>query len=229
MFGKNKIMKKVDDPDKLWVHSVFLTIQGEGPFSGTPALFVRMAGCNLQCKFCDTEFENSDAYYTQKELAKKIMSETSSSLVNLIVFTGGEPLRQNIAWLIEHLLDQGLEVQVETAGTLWWPSLDKSRAYFVISPKTKRISKELSEALAGGGLRVSWKYIIDNECELNDRGLPKDVAEPPKWEKVNNIYVQPCDTYKALLNKVNIQRCVDISISHGYRVSLQTHKIMGVE
>ena len=60
MFGTNPSRKQVlDDGQELWVQEVFYTLQGEGPFSGQPALFIRLAGCNLRCFWCDTEFESS--------------------------------------------------------------------------------------------------------------------------------------------------------------------------
>ena len=58
MFGKNKILKpEIHDGNNLDVQEIFPTLQGEGPYAGWPAVFIRLGGCNLACDFCDTEFE----------------------------------------------------------------------------------------------------------------------------------------------------------------------------
>jgi len=122
------------------VQSIFYTIQGEGPFCGTPAVFIRLAGCNLQCPQCDTDYTSNrrlmDAYQiiSEVKLAKfwhlvsqeREVKELDDSEVSktpnysgLIVITGGEPFRQHLFYLI-FKLHQSLNcyVQVESNGTL---------------------------------------------------------------------------------------------------------------
>ena len=110
--------QELNDGQSLWVQDVFYTLQGEGLFSGQPAIFVRLAGCNLRCCFCDTDFESSFWVPALYELLDKI-AELRPKFCNLIVLTGGEPFRQNIAPFTRHLLDLGLTVLIETNGTLW--------------------------------------------------------------------------------------------------------------
>jgi len=73
MFGKNEIVgqKFFKDQDGLMVVSRFMTLQGEGPYRGYPAFFVRLAKCNLACSFCDTYFDNGD-WFTVDELMKEV-------------------------------------------------------------------------------------------------------------------------------------------------------------
>src|SRR5580658_3582582 len=99
--------QELTDGQSLWVQEVFYTLQGEGPFSGVPAVFVRLAGCNLACFWCDTDFESSTWRPTFDELLANI-EEKRPAICNLIVITGGEPFRQNIRPLVCHLLDSGL-------------------------------------------------------------------------------------------------------------------------
>ena len=100
--------------DTLPVMEAFYTIQGEGYHQGKAAYFIRLGGCNLACDFCDTEFER----FAPMAVAE-IVARAREEALPLAVITGGEPLRQNIAPLCEALLHAGMQVQIETNGTLW--------------------------------------------------------------------------------------------------------------
>ena len=101
MLGTNIVLKRVDNnPRRIQVHSIFPTIQCEGPYVGRSAIFIRLGGCNLQCKFCDTEFDDFHDK-TIDEIISIIMSIKVN--INLVVITGGEPLRQNICVLCDEL------------------------------------------------------------------------------------------------------------------------------
>ena len=119
MFGKNKILKpEIHSGDKLDIQEIFPTLQGEGPYTGQPSVFIRLGGCNLACNFCDTEF---DSY--KKISLKKILSAVKNfakkGKIKLIVITGGEPLRQPIERLCEELVKLKFIVQIETNGTVF--------------------------------------------------------------------------------------------------------------
>lgn len=99
MFGKNEIVGKRHFPadDELLVVSYFVTLQGEGPYSGLPAVFVRLAKCNLACSFCDTYFDSGD-WMTFDELSTRLDEEIWDRPLSqdqyVLVITGGEPLLQ---------------------------------------------------------------------------------------------------------------------------------------
>src|SRR5271156_2670792 len=104
MRGANPIRKPLhDDGLQLEVKNIFPTLQGEGPFTGVPAVFVRLGGCNLACSFCDTDFEG----FRDMPVADIVENVSSAScergkrVRQLVVITGGEPLRQNIVPLCE--------------------------------------------------------------------------------------------------------------------------------
>jgi 7-carboxy-7-deazaguanine synthase len=174
MFGTNPIRERViSDGNVLEIQEIFDTIQGEGPYAGSPAVFVRLWGCNLRCFFCDTDFEsNGTPQQTVDEIVKLVMALQGPRLRPLVVLTGGEPLRQNVLPLIRRLVKLGITVQIETAGTLWLNGLEtyieRNQVDIVCSPKTPGINKLISEYC------WHWKYIIrqgENEI-LPDDGLP---------------------------------------------------------
>jgi len=145
MFGTNEIVGKKyfkDAPaDSLFVTSMFFTLQGEGPYAGMPALFIRLAKCNLDCSFCDTFFDDGD-WMTYAEIEKKayetitgfwtakgksvpnwavpvsVMSNQQYNYPNIVlVMTGGEPLiQENISEFMAQQLHNFKEVQVESNG-----------------------------------------------------------------------------------------------------------------
>lgn len=219
MHGANPIRKPlVHDGSSLEVKSIFPTLQGEGPYTGWPSVFVRLGGCNLACSFCDTEFED----YRERAVAD-IVAEVKALGQNrpLVVITGGEPLRQNIAPLCEVLLAQGFKVQIETNGTLMRELPDA--VDIICSPKN-----------TGGGYmpvrgdllpRVNaFKFIISaNDNKYNHVGaVGQERFGTP-------VYVQPMDEYDEAKNRENLALAMRLANEKGYRLSLQMHKILGIE
>lgn len=213
MFGNNPIRKQEPgDGQHLQVHSVFDTIQGEGPFAGEPAVFVRLAGCNLSCYFCDTDFETSAKYYDTYELVDRVVAlglrgESGDKVHSskLIVITGGEPLRQNIEPFCRALAGNGFRVQIETAGTLWIPELEKlitnGIVTLVCSPKTGKVDKMIERWCK------HWKYLISEGCVSDEDGLPNKSTQikdkelllyRPDMRRGNTIWLQPCEAYRSV-------------------------------
>lgn len=246
MFGNNPIRSKESDPSRLAITSIFYTIQGEGPFSGSPALFIRLAGCNLACTFCDTEFEQGiDKPRPVGEIVASITQRFQPQRRRLVVITGGEPLRQDIGLLCEKLLEAGTEmIQIETAGTVWQPSLapiyESGKLTIVCSPKTPGVHAEVMARCS------HWKYIIQAGRVSVEDGLPNYGTQPGNLGKhqrlfrpfgrlgyrlgiTDTVWVSPCDDYDTAKNKDNLELVTQIALHHGYRVSLQTHKLLGVE
>ena len=135
MHGRSPARSQVlDNGQYLWVQEVFYTLQGEGPFSGHPAVFVRLAGCNLKCFWCDTDYETSSCKPALGDLLSRI-EEVRPDHCRLVVLTGGEPLRQNIVPLVNKLLEKDLSIQLETNGTLWLDLPDHRNIFIVCSRK----------------------------------------------------------------------------------------------
>lgn len=256
MFGKNptRPIEILQDGQTLAVQELFYTLQGEGPYSGRPAVFIRLAGCNLACTFCDTEFEsNIDNRVSLPTIVNQVRQ---AAIHDFVVLTGGEPMRQNIVPLIMLLLDNGVKlVQIETAGTLWVaglePLIERGSVELVVSPKTAGLNPRV----------VKWarhyKYIIEEGRTSDIDGLPafgtqqattdspqvlfrpygdRTVAhgislglEPP------TIWVSPCDAHDAIWmhergekTQANVREAVRVAMQYGYRLSLQTHKIVNL-
>ncbi len=224
MFGKNPIRPPVagDDGQTLHIVEIFPTLQGEGPYTGHPAVFVRLGGCNLACTFCDTEFEDFEPLplrQTVADIEAKSM-EHHERVRRLVVITGGEPLRQNIVPLCEQLLQRGFTVQIETNGTLWRPLPEG--VHIICSPKVSGGSYHtLRPDLLS---RVdALKFIISDTRESY-----QDVGEVGQHGRDIAVYVQPMDEYDAARNASNLARAMLLAQRDGYRLSLQTHKIMGI-
>ena len=137
----------------LRVVEMFASIQGEGPFAGTYSVFVRLAGCNLRCPFCDTRHAWSLEAGEILEVGA-LVEEIARYEPNLVVVTGGEPLLQRapLNSLVEELEGLGLRVQLETNGILPAPGSNEPlwRAYHVVSPKNVPVR------VPGARLHPSW-------------------------------------------------------------------------
>lgn len=235
-------IQKLDlNPDPL-VHSIFPTIQGEGPFCGQRCVFVRLAGCNLQCPFCDTEYLRGATIMRVAEVVKAVKA---ASKAKLVVITGGEPFRQPNAFadLVWALCDDGYSVQVETNGALPVPQkvMDlvniscnpqhRPGLYIVCSPKTSTIQPSVAH------LASCLKYVAAADDIDPLDGLPNvalgnpvktRLARPPAgWYRP--IYLQPADVQCRDTNARNTRAVVDYAQQHGYIVQVQVHKILNVK
>jgi len=208
------------------VKEIFYTLQGEGAQAGRAAVFCRFAGCNLWsgreaarasavCKFCDTEFVGTDGvgggrFDSAELLAAAISGEwpANSAGRRFVVCTGGEPLLQLDAALIAALHEQGFEVAVETNGTIAAPAgID----WICVSPKA---AKELVQQ-SGDELKLVFPQV---EAE----------ADPARFERLafRNFFLQPMDGPR---QEENTQLALRYCLEHPrWRLSLQTHKLLGI-
>ena len=206
------------------VKEIFYTLQGEGSHAGRPAVFCRFAGCNLWsgreadrssavCQFCDTDFVGTDGELGGKfrlafELAQKINSLWPAAYPQkkYVVFTGGEPLMQLDAELIQAMHDSGFEIAIETNGTIAVPDgID----WICVSPK---MGSELI-VFKGDELKVV---------------IPQIGQDMQKYARLDfkNFYVQAMD---GPLQADNLRRAVDFCKNNPvWKLSLQTHKLLNI-
>ena len=207
------------------VKELFYTLQGEGANAGRPAVFCRFAGCNLWsgrgadratavCRFCDTEFVGTDGpgggkFATAAELAAAAAAAWPSgdpAARPLGVCTGGEPLLQLDPPLIEALHAAGFEVAVETNGTLPRPAgLD----WVCVSPKAE------AELVLVSGDELKLVY-------------PQDGAPPERYAdlRFRQFFLQPMDGPE---REANTRAALAYCLAHPrWRLSLQTHKLLGI-
>lgn len=225
----------------IFVNSIFYTVQGEGPHTGKPAVFIRLAGCNLQCPACDTEYTSRRAM-TVTDIC--LAAERIRGNATIAVITGGEPFRQNIAALCAALFASGFHVQIETNGSL--PPISPSNIQYllgrghldvVVSPKTSSVNSEI------WALAAFVKYVI-NADHVADDGLPTSalehplasgtdrIARPPEWWAGRAIYVNPEDSKSTAQNNRNLQAAKDaVMNSRDTRrvLGVQLHKLYGVD
>jgi 7-carboxy-7-deazaguanine synthase (Cx14CxxC type) len=207
------------------VKEIFYTLQGEGANAGRPAVFCRFAGCNLWtgreadraeavCRFCDTEFVGTDGpgggkFATPAELAGAVAAAWPASdpaARPLVVCTGGEPLLQLDPPLIEALHSSGFEIAVETNGTVEAPpGID----WLCVSPK----AEATLVVTAGDELKLVY---------------PQAGAEPTRYERLDfkHFFLQPMDGPE---RDANTRAALAYCLAHPrWRLSLQTHKLLGI-
>lgn len=246
MKGQNIIrgMQYPDTPpleDKLLqVREVFLTVQGEGPFSGRPAIFVRLTGCCLRCWFCDTKWDDeADEYLLASGIAARALSSIPRNTVqpDLAVITGGEPTNWPLEILCRTLHNCGFKtVQIETAGVRWSSAFNLPFVHVVVSPKTPRIDP----ALINRSRNVWFKYPLNvDEVDETD-GLPVTNTQNqngqhrrlarPDWLKAapERVFVTPLETEDPVRDELNARLVARAAIKFGYTAQLQVHKYMGV-
>ncbi len=203
------------------VKEIFLTLQGEGMQAGRRAVFLRFAGCNLwsgreqdrataQCSFCDTDFVGMDGdnggRYAAAALADKVAALWGEGERPLVVITGGEPMLQLDAPLIDALHARGFEIAMETNGTL--PAA-AGIDWICVSPKA---GTEIVQR-SGDELKLVWPQTgIDPERLLG-------------WS-FRHFLIQPMDCADAAAAR---QAAIDYVLAHPeWRLSLQTHKLLGL-
>lgn len=231
--NKQPIEKGIHRDGLLELVSIFRTIQGEGPFAGTPAVFVRLAGCNLQCPLCDTDYTSGRYQATPEHVLEKIVAEAVKT--RFVVITGGEPFRQNIVPLCKLLLSRGYRVQIETNGTLFNPGLiefaGNTRFSIVCSPKAGKVTASLEPFI------TAYKYVISADAMSTEDGLPlKALGHPanphvarPHIGFTGPVYVQPVDMKIESENQRHLDAAIRSCMKYGYTLCLQIHKIIGLE
>ena len=206
--------------NKLKVIESFLSIQGEGIHSGLPTYFVRLAGCNLRCSFCDTKY----SYTGGREIKiADILTSIEKQQVDLICITGGEPLLQaGTSTLIDELISRGYRVDIETHGSILINNLNNSPR-ILYSLDVKCPSSGMAEKMNLDNLKYlskkdQVKFIIGNK---NDYKFAKEIMEKYKLTNKTNIIFTPVDGIKA---KKLVEWIIrdDLQV----RIGLQIHKII---
>jgi len=225
--NKQKPEKSVSNL-KLEVHSIFETIQGEGPFSGHRAIFVRLFGCNIQCPDCDTSYTDKRTKSTPEE----VLISLSMFGPRFVVITGGEPFRQKVVTKFANLLiANGYLVQFETNGTYRIPDNLNSNVVIVVSPKTQTIHKSFYKH------PVVFKYVLTQGEVSQKDGLPISVLNNPI--ALNQVVARPADARVYItpadfpnnpkLTAANHKLVAKTAMKYGYIAQVQLHKKLGVE
>lgn len=194
------------------VNEIFYSLQGEGYWTGTPAVFVRLSGCNLGCDFCDTKHQDG-IEMTENEIVEEVCKYPSDH----IVITGGEPLLQLTSSLIYKLHKKEKFVQIETNGS---------------RPLTETLLTDID------WVTCSPKYgNIPNIQRINELKVVYDLHTISDIEKMESIevptgeyYLQPCDRDNPNLNEIITASCIKYILDNPkWKLSLQTHKMLHLQ
>ena len=205
------------------IKEIYYTLQGEGFHTGRPSVFIRFSGCNLwtglekdrpnaTCYWCDTDFVGTDGVnggkYTSEEIKNVILNlwPDNQESMPYVVCTGGEPLLQMDEDLIKAIHKAGFEIGLETNGTMIPPDgID----WICVSPKAN------ADLILKNGNELKVVY---PQCGMNPR-----VHEKLKFD---HFYIQPMD---GINQTENIKRAEKFVLDHPkWKLSLQTHKILGI-
>ena len=208
---------------KYSVKEIYYTLQGEGYHTGRPAVFIRFSGCNLWtghekdrsgaiCDWCDTDFVGTNGInggkFSVKEIINIINSQWKGNILSepYVVCTGGEPLLQMDEALIKAIHKAGFEIGLETNGTMIPPDgID----WICVSPKAN------ADLILKNGNELKVVY---PQCGMNPR-----VHEKLKFD---HFFIQPMD---GINQTENIKRSEKFVLDHPkWKLSLQTHKILGI-
>jgi 7-carboxy-7-deazaguanine synthase len=189
----------------LQLAEIFYSVQGEGTWTGTPAVFVRLAGCNLSCAFCDTDYALK-FFASVADVVRRVGEEGGAC--PLVILTGGEPLAQREALaLVDALRADGRRVHIESNGTLATELPDD--VWLTVSPK-ERLSPEMAR-------------------RANEAKLIVDGRVPEEWlgafGDTTPLFLQPEGNKPS-----NVALAVEAAkrAPGRLRLSLQTHKFIGV-
>lgn len=245
--------------NRLLVSHSFYTIQGEGPEAGTPAYFIRLAGCNLgdksKCQFCDASFEfDKGKPFTAEQIAELIAWDAPK--VDLIVVTGGEPLLQWETLLkvmpeVNKINDKQYKWHFETNGILLTEKILNQASIFtrfIVSPKIvgKHYAPLPIELANEYPNEIVFKFIVSSDMTNPYHHLPTDIGKL----RDNEIYISGMTEYGQedvitepgkpislfslsadgqFKTALNYAYAAKLALEHNYKTSYQTHLLAGVE
>lgn len=219
------------------INEVFESLQGEGSYTGLPSIFIRLQGCPVGCPWCDTKHTwevepnlqiSALDVMAQKEETKNWFSASSQELLSLfnqqgyvakhLVITGGEPCMYDLTAITEFFIELGYSIQIETSGT--YEIQAHPDTWVTVSPKVNMPSKR--PVLKSAMLRANEiKHPVAMQKHIDE--LDQVLALLPEGRSPQ-VYLQPISQQKRATN-LAIKTC----IARNWRLSLQTHKFIGIE
>jgi 7-carboxy-7-deazaguanine synthase len=219
------------------VNELFETIQGEASWTGTPSVFIRLQGCDVGCAFCDTKYTwpvNPEREVALSAMLSKLDDDDKYSLVGIdtlvamvkrysakhVVITGGEPCTHDLLPLTTRLIEQeGRSVQIETSGTA--EIRCHHRTWVTVSPKFHM----------PGGKEVQIEMLNRADEIKMPVGRPADIAQlttalgqlKQRTSRDIPIWLQPLS-----MNKKATELCIAIATANNWKLSVQTHRFIGV-
>lgn len=199
------------------VNEIFRSLQGEGALTGTPAVFVRLSGCNLRCPFCDTRHEQ---FHDMP--AAEIADEVNKYDTPLLILTGGEPSLQVDEELIKALKKDGRKIAIETNGTHPLPfGID----HVTVSPKLRPDGTMHPINMDRWADEVKVVYSADGSTCLPLGEYEYQAYHGPLTE----FFLQPCHTDDPAETERNTRAAIEaVLATPRWRLSLQTHLLLRI-
>jgi len=201
------------------INEIFYSIQCEGYYTGTPAIFIRLAGCNLRCEWCDTDYSEK-MKMTPAQIIKVVFNLWKGRGEPSVILTGGEPTIHNLMPLLDKLRKKNIFIAIETNGTA---DLDNNFSecceaglvdWLTVSPKNL---KSVTDWMIDSASEI--KIVFDKKNSPN-KYIKKYYLEADS-RLVGRLFVQPCSE--------NYRPAVDFVLNHPqWRLSVQIQKIIGV-
>jgi 7-carboxy-7-deazaguanine synthase len=219
------------------INEMFETIQGEGSYTGLPSIFIRLQGCPVGCPWCDTKHtwlvnpdneSSSQQVLNKNQESEQWFSASSAKVLKLfteqeytakhVVITGGEPCMFDLKELTSKLINDGYSVQIETSGTFEIKADEKT--WVTLSPKVNMPGKlpVLQQAIDRAN---EFKHPIAMQKHVEEL---EDILDRRSKKGSALIYLQPISQQKRAT-----ELAVSTCIKKNWRLSLQTHKFIGIE
>lgn len=197
----------------LKINEIFYSIQGEGYNTGMPAIFVRLSGCNMNCKFCDTEHKKGK---TMSE--EQIFHEIKSLNCWRVVITGGEPFVQDLTRLVQILKENSYQIFIETNGTIAVKkTLTDQIDWIAMSPKGKILLSRWDEVKLIVNIDTTVENILQQMTTLKKRCPQGMIFLQPEWNK------DMLKTAERINWAINLVKEVP-----GCYLSVQMHKLISI-
>jgi 7-carboxy-7-deazaguanine synthase len=235
--AQDRVSVSVDSPTIYKINEVFQSIQGEGAFTGVPSIFIRVQGCPVGCPWCDTQHTwdiPPEKESTQQQVLLKTsesenwFAATAQQLFELvqeqgytaknIILTGGEPCIYDLRQLSSVFIENGYGVAIETSGTFALKT--HSDTWVTVSPKINmKAGYEVRTELLERANEIKHPIAMEKHIDELDQ-----LIEGVSLRSDCLIYLQPISQQKRAT-----ELAVDTCIKRNWRLSLQTHKYIGIE
>lgn len=223
------------------VNDIYPTIQGEGVLAGVPMVLIRLQGCAVGCAFCDTKEtweisgKNKTKFRDALGTNERWADASDVDIVNYChavacgerwaLLTGGEPCQQEIGPLVKRLQSVGFKVALETSGTAPIDALASACLDWVcVSPKIDQPGgKRVYSQVIGRANEIKFVVGKKSDVETLKDNLKKWKEKLKSWNDATEILLQPMS-----MNEKATQICMDAATKHGWRISIQTHKVLAI-